>query len=95
MNCLQEICDKNGEHIGRESTVRLWRGLRVFQTVQFDAVRRNRKRVTGVITYNTHKIGCTRMTFVWVTLACGCSNKIEEEEIFKTSITRNHIIIPC
>ena len=50
LNCLQEIYDKNGEHIGRESSVRLhWSGLRALQTMQFDAVRRNRKRVTGII----------------------------------------------
>ena len=50
LNCFQEIYDRHGNHIGRESEVRLhWSGLRALQTIQWDAIRRNRKRVTGII----------------------------------------------
>ena len=50
LNCFQEIYDRNGKHIGRKSAVRLhWSGLRALQTVQYDAMRRNKKRVTGII----------------------------------------------
>ena len=50
LNCFQEIYDENGNHVGRESEVRLnYHGLRALKTIQYDPVGRCKKRITCII----------------------------------------------
>ena len=100
MNCFQEIYDKHGRHIGRESEVRLhWSGLRALQTIQWDVFQRNRKRVTGIIyiqypqDWALYKDDFRMTVTYW--RADDVIRKIEGEEIAHLRRTLRGTILAC